>query len=579
MHKITLALACLACVGHGQQGQPSAEPQVDWRQFDKQEDESGKQTSLGSLAMLLMASRPFVTRSTVRYPVGRGGPVMYADAVKDKTWDEEIKIPKPTRETEAQQLRREADEFALAARKAQLEVEKAQLEMQLMKQTRQMEIDKEEEADKDRSGDSNKLLAKHHADQPSLVDGERPPWPHDKLGQFHRFVERKEKTSDKVTGLQYKVRPKFIGSKREGDYQKTYRVSFALPGDESGGGETVELLQTSKGKPSKFGAIQVKMTDLVLSVTELAEVPLTEEIIRGQDLPQDPWANVVNDDAHIKMANEVFAKFDEDGDGYWNHKETSQAQLATEGAEMEEEAYNSLVKVVASYDGKEATEEDLRIGLSLAKVVELYTNADIQRQLGAVLDVQKDHDKVARWEKLNDKVAKWESTGGKMNEGHGSMDKVEGAEEKKPSDKDVAEFLKNFKIPEASKKKLEDKDFPTQLIVTEVSQAKEEDVELWDKLNLKEGDIIRAMSIPDREKEEASWWNVPKNAWKAVMGKVPEADNGMIYFERHSIEDFYKALQENLRVGGFDAEAVILVERPENPTLGGELVRVRTKAF
>merc|ERR1712137_1536434 len=90
-------------------------------------------------------------------------------------------------------------------------------------------------------------------------------------------------------------------------------------------------------------------------------------------------------------AEELSTKFDGDGDGFWNLKETSAVQLATEGTEIAEDAFNALIIAAAADGGRNLSEQDLEKGLSKDQVIELYTDADRQRQLGFVLDITKDH--------------------------------------------------------------------------------------------------------------------------------------------------------------------------------------------
>merc|ERR1712039_132723 len=99
-------------------------------------------------------------------------------------------------------------------------------------------------------------------------------------------------------------------------------------------------------------------------------------------------------DETIRKAEELFAEFDSDQDNFWNFKETAEVQFVTEGTMMTDEAFTSLVITTSPDGGRNLTEEDLVRGLSREQVVDLYTNADRQRQLGFVLDVSRDHDKV-----------------------------------------------------------------------------------------------------------------------------------------------------------------------------------------
>eukprot|EP00913_Durusdinium_trenchii_P024856 g23330.t1 len=57
---------------------------------------------------------------------------------------------------------------------------------------------------------------------------------------------------------------------------------------------------------------------------------------------------------------------------------------------IEEESFNSLIIAAAPNGGRHLTEEDMDRGLSKEQVLDLYTSAQRQRQLGFVLDIKKD---------------------------------------------------------------------------------------------------------------------------------------------------------------------------------------------
>eukprot|EP00931_Biecheleriopsis_adriatica_P119815 TRINITY_DN95002_c0_g1_i1.p1 TRINITY_DN95002_c0_g1~~TRINITY_DN95002_c0_g1_i1.p1 ORF type:complete len:327 (+),score=88.98 TRINITY_DN95002_c0_g1_i1:46-981(+) len=122
---------------------------------------------------------------------------------------------------------------------------------------------------------------------------------------------------------------------------------------------------------------------------ELMQAPLTQ--IGAGDTVEDLWANISRTEESLQLAEELFHHFDKDQDGYWNLKETSEVQLATEGTEMAEEAFNSLIIAAAPDGGRKLTEEDMAKGLSKEQLIDLYTNAQRQRQLGFVLNIYKDH--------------------------------------------------------------------------------------------------------------------------------------------------------------------------------------------
>lgn len=129
----------------------------------------------------------------------------------------------------------------------------------------------------------------------------------------------------------------------------------------------------------------------------LIQAPLSQ--IGAGSTAEDLWAKVVKNETSERLANELFSKFDEDGDGYWNFGETAKVQMATEGTEMNEESFKSLVIAAAPDGGRKLVEDDLQKGLSRQQVVELYTDAVRQKQLGFVLDVFKDHAKIFQTDK------------------------------------------------------------------------------------------------------------------------------------------------------------------------------------
>eukprot|EP00933_Yihiella_yeosuensis_P074737 TRINITY_DN83776_c0_g1_i1.p1 TRINITY_DN83776_c0_g1~~TRINITY_DN83776_c0_g1_i1.p1 ORF type:complete len:318 (+),score=99.55 TRINITY_DN83776_c0_g1_i1:136-1089(+) len=132
--------------------------------------------------------------------------------------------------------------------------------------------------------------------------------------------------------------------------------------------------------------------ELYRSNPQLMQAPLNQ--IGAGNTVEDLWVNVTQTPESVKLAEELFAEFDEDKDGYWNLAETSKVQKATEGTDMAEEAFNSLIIAAAPDGGRKLSEEDMAKGLSKQQVIELYTSAEKQRQLGFVLNIFKDHDTV-----------------------------------------------------------------------------------------------------------------------------------------------------------------------------------------
>lgn len=151
--------------------------------------------------------------------------------------------------------------------------------------------------------------------------------------------------------------------------------------------ELLKALQDGHDQSTRGSEEQV--WSLYQNYPELMQAPLTQ--IGAGNTAQDLWANVTKTNETLALAEELFHHFDEDKDGYWNFKETSKVQLATEGSEMTEESFNSLIIAAAPNGGRHLTEEDMDRGLSKEQVLDLYTSAQRQRQLGFVLDIKKDH--------------------------------------------------------------------------------------------------------------------------------------------------------------------------------------------
>jgi len=154
-----------------------------------------------------------------------------------------------------------------------------------------------------------------------------------------------------------------------------------------------ELLKALQdGHDQSLQGSEDQVWSLYQNYPELMQAPLAQ--IGAGNTAQDLWANVTKTNETMKLAEELFHHFDQDKDGYWNFKETSQVQIATEGTEMTEESFNSLIIAAAPDGGRHLTEVDMDRGLSKEQVLDLYTNAQRQRQLGFVLDIRKDHVRV-----------------------------------------------------------------------------------------------------------------------------------------------------------------------------------------
>ncbi|CAE7740376.1 ydhE [Symbiodinium sp. CCMP2592] len=167
--------------------------------------------------------------------------------------------------------------------------------------------------------------------------------------------------------------------------------ALAKAGSETALAEAL-LKALQEGHDSSVAGSEDDVWSLYQSNPDLIQAPLIQ--IGAGNTAQDLWANVTKTNETLKLAEELFLHFDQDKDGFWNFKETSAVQLATEGTEMGEEAFNSLIIAAAPNGGRHLTEEDMARGLSKDQVLDLYTNAQRQRQLGFVLDIMKDHQRV-----------------------------------------------------------------------------------------------------------------------------------------------------------------------------------------
>jgi len=187
------------------------------------------------------------------------------------------------------------------------------------------------------------------------------------------------------------VKVKFDGLQHLSAVELSDGALEAAGGDAGKLSEAV-LFALQEAYDSSSSASKGDVWELYQQNSELLQAPLNQ--IGVGNTVEDLWAKVVKTEETQRMALELFERFDEDKDGYWNLLETSRVQMATEGTEMAEEAFNSLIIAAAPDGGRNLTEDELRKGLSRDQVVELYTDASRQRQLGFVLDVFKDHKKV-----------------------------------------------------------------------------------------------------------------------------------------------------------------------------------------
>lgn len=152
------------------------------------------------------------------------------------------------------------------------------------------------------------------------------------------------------------------------------------------------LKMLQEGHASSIEGTRKDVWGLYKENSELLQAPLTQ--IGVGNTMEDAWANVTATDETLRMTEELFNRFDADKDGYWNLEETKQVQKATEGTEMVEDAFKALIIAAAPDGGRKLSEEDMARGLSKEQVIELYTNAARQKQLGFVLNIQKDYEVV-----------------------------------------------------------------------------------------------------------------------------------------------------------------------------------------
>eukprot|EP00440_Ansanella_granifera_P056397 gb/GFBE01061121.1/.p1 GENE.gb/GFBE01061121.1/~~gb/GFBE01061121.1/.p1 ORF type:complete len:317 (+),score=91.92 gb/GFBE01061121.1/:1-951(+) len=196
-----------------------------------------------------------------------------------------------------------------------------------------------------------------------------------------------QKEEFEASALDGKAKVKFDG------FQNLRSVEIADDAlSTAGGSEALAkalLGALQEGHDSSAKGTEADVWNLYQDNSELLQAPLNQ--IGAGNTVEDLWANVTKTDESVKLAEELFLHFDKDQDGYWNLNETKEVQLATEGTEMAEEAFNSLIIAAAPDGGRRLTEEEMQKGLSKEQLIDLYTNAQRQRQLGFVLDIFKDH--------------------------------------------------------------------------------------------------------------------------------------------------------------------------------------------
>lgn len=193
-----------------------------------------------------------------------------------------------------------------------------------------------------------------------------------------------------ATALDGKAKVEFNG------HQQLSSVSIAAEALQAAGGNAAlaQVLLTAMQEAfdrSKTGS-QSDVWQLYRENPALMQAPLGQ--IGAGATATDLWANVTRTEETVRLAEDIFNRFDVDKDEHWNLAETSKVQMMTEGTEMSEESFNSLVIAAAPDGGRKLTEADLAKGLSREQVITLYTDAQRQRQLGFMLNVFKDHAKI-----------------------------------------------------------------------------------------------------------------------------------------------------------------------------------------
>lgn len=202
---------------------------------------------------------------------------------------------------------------------------------------------------------------------------------------------RMENARFEATALDGKARAVYNGAQRLRMVEVQAGALEAASGDATKmAAELLAMLQ--KGHDDSFEASRGEVWSMYKENGDLMQAPLTQ--LGAGNTVVDAWANVTATEETMRMTTELFERFDVDKDGYWNWAETAQVQMATEGTEMAEDAFNALIIAAAPDGGRDLSEEDLAKGLSRETVIELYTNAQRQKKLGFVLNIQKDYDSV-----------------------------------------------------------------------------------------------------------------------------------------------------------------------------------------
>jgi hypothetical protein len=101
----------------------------------------------------------------------------------------------------------------------------------------------------------------------------------------------------------------------------------------------------------------------------------------------------------------------------------------------------------------------------------------------------------------------------------------------------------------------------SRLVVEEVARGSNADNAM-----IRQGDIIRAVSLPDTEdtQGETPWWE------RLGQSPVPTAEKGMAILDGKPAGVYNAALRENVRVNGEQSQVVLLIERPVRASNDGD---------
>lgn len=302
MHNLLQLLTCLVCAGHGRRtqlqrsGDEAIEYSEKWR--------------LNTLLPTLELGAAFNPGSAV----AASGPVLTEKSKLQGRLVQDVGMTADPSRVKMLKLR--AEKAALEAEKASLEAERLQLQATKMKLEKQGATAAAESSNGENVPDRDALQSAPPLDpapnsalaptpavdtvkaaepaQPAVslrVPG--AAWPEPK-GKFHRFIKEDDPTFDKSAAYLCRTRSGFIGTKREGVYDGSFRIQFTLPGNDSDV-KILELLQSREGN-SSFGAVRMTALDLVTSLAAIGQEPAVGDAIQPVLMPKKevepaPWWN------------------------------------------------------------------------------------------------------------------------------------------------------------------------------------------------------------------------------------------------------------------------------------------------